>query len=72
MVHVDIDPAELVKPTYTSDIIVEADAANFIDAIDKLLHNNTLPSYDSWSKWCQEIGEKYDVSREHQQAQDSS
>lgn len=67
VVHVDIDPAELVKPTYKSDLKIVSDAESFIDSIDKLLNKHTLPSYASWSKWCHEIGEKYDVRHEHQQ-----
>lgn len=69
--HVDIDPAELNKPTYKANLKVEADAANFISTIDNLLNTNSSPDYSSWARWCREIGDKYDVSREHKQKPDT-
>lgn len=71
VVHVDIDPAELIKPTYKANLAIVADAAYFISTIDKLLDKNPLPNYSSWAKWCREIGANYDVSHEHQQQSDS-
>lgn len=67
VVHVDIDPAELAKPTYKADLSIVSDAAVFIQTIGKLLDKTSLPGFNSWSEWCRKIGSDYDVSREHQQ-----
>ena len=71
VVHVDIDPAELTKPTYKADLSIVSDAAIFIKSIDWLLDKTSLPGFNSWSEWCHKIGLEYDVSNEHQQKEDS-
>jgi len=71
VVHVDIDPAELTKPTYKADLSIVSDAAVFIKSIDRLLDKTSLPGFNSWSEWCRKIGGDYDVSHEHQQNEDS-
>jgi len=72
VVHVDIDRAELDKPTFKADLSVMADVSSFIDGLENALDDNALPDYASWARWCREIGEKYDLSREHQQKSGSS
>lgn len=70
--QVDIDPAELIKPTYQANLKIAADAAKFIDALEKMLDKTSLPNFTPWAKWCRAIGDKYDVSAEHQQKKGSS
>ncbi len=67
VVHVDIDPTELKKPTYQADLAVEADAAVFIETLGALLNKFSLPSFKPWADWCQGIGVEYDVRKEHAQ-----
>ena len=67
VVHVDIDPTELKKPTYQADLAVEVDAAVFIEALGALLKKVSLPSFKPWADWCQGIGVEYDVRKEHAQ-----
>ena len=67
VVHVDIDPSELKKPTFIADLAFVADASSFIDCINDALIKNSLPNYDSWASWCHEIVQKYDVKNEHDQ-----
>ncbi len=71
VVHVDIDPAELTKPTYKADLSIVSDAAIFIENIDRLLDKTSLFNFNSWSEWCHKMGHEYDVSNEHQQKEDS-
>jgi len=71
VVHVDIDPAELEKPTYKADLSIVSDAAIFIKSIDRLLDKTSLPDFNSWSEWCHKMNHEYDVSHEHQQKEDS-
>jgi acetolactate synthase-1/2/3 large subunit len=65
--QIDVDPAELAKPGVQADLKVIADAGNFLDAMEQRLHDAVLPDYSAWAKWCQEIGERYAVRKEHQQ-----
>lgn len=67
VVHVDIDPSELKKPTFKADLAFEADAANLIDILNQNVMNESLPDYSAWAAWCHDIVVKYDVKNEHQQ-----
>ena len=60
-VIVDIDPAELQKPTLSPDLPVQADVA---DVLKTLLAQpaQTVPSaHSEWLRWCRERTEKYPV-----------
>jgi acetolactate synthase-1/2/3 large subunit len=65
--HIDIDPSELSKPTYSANLAFVGDASDFIDCINDTLIKNTLPNYQSWAAWCHEVVVKYDVKNEHEQ-----
>lgn len=65
--QVDVDPAELTKPTIKPDQVIEADISLFLDTFERYLEKERLPDYSSWVNWCQEIGKEYAVVREHQQ-----
>jgi acetolactate synthase-1/2/3 large subunit len=67
VVHVDIDPSELKKPTYRADLPFIGDASDFINCINDGLIKNALPDYSLWASWCHEIVVKYDVKNEHRQ-----
>ena len=65
--QVDIDPAELAKPTIKPDQAIEADINDFLDAFETGMSEATLPDYSPWAHWCQAIGQQYAVTNEHQQ-----
>jgi acetolactate synthase-1/2/3 large subunit len=67
VVHVDIDPSELKKPTYRANLAFVGDASDFIDCMNNALIKNKLPIYQSWASWCHDIVVKYDVKNEHEQ-----
>jgi len=67
VVHVDIDPAELKKPTYIADLTCVADAFDFIETLNYALNKSSIPDYKLWANWCHDIGVKYDVAHEHRQ-----
>lgn len=69
--QVDVDPAELCKPTYRPDFGVECDLTDFLDCFESELINHKIPSFDSWSNWCRNIRSEYDVRKEHVQSLDS-
>lgn len=67
IVQVDVDAAELAKPGVQAHLRIQADAAVFISTLHSLLAQYPLPSYAEWGAWCQDMGVRYHVRREHQQ-----
>jgi len=65
--QVDVDPAELAKPTIKPNQIIEADINQFLEVLEAQIEKESLPDYSEWASWCHAIGEKYAVAREHQQ-----
>jgi acetolactate synthase-1/2/3 large subunit len=49
---VDIDPAELRKPTLRLHMPVHADARLFIEEMLRRLRGNRLPRKEDWLQWC--------------------
>lgn len=67
LAQVDIDVAELNKPTIKPDLGVVSDLEDFIDAFEQELVKFKLPNFSSWVRWCQEIKVRYNVMAEHEQ-----
>ncbi len=65
--QVDIDAAELNKPTVRPDFGVAADLADFLEVFEQELAKATLQSFSPWVQWCQRIGRIYPASAEHTQ-----
>ncbi|HJW92941.1 MAG TPA: thiamine pyrophosphate-binding protein [Thermoanaerobaculia bacterium] len=55
---VDIDEAELLKPTIKADLRVHADARELLEALNAL---PAPPARDEWLQWCQARKERYPV-----------
>jgi acetolactate synthase-1/2/3 large subunit len=55
---VDVDDAELRKPTIKADLPVHADAREFLQALNVL---PAPPRRDEWLQWCQQRKERYPV-----------
>jgi len=58
---VDIDPAELKKPTVKPDVAINADAKDFLEELVHHLNKGKLPNWSKWIKWCMNRKEKYPV-----------
>lgn len=71
LAQIDVDPAELNKPTYKPDLAVEADLTDFMTAIENELAMVQIPRFDSWANWCLQIRERYNVMAEHEQKSDA-
>ena len=56
---VDIDAAELEKPTINPDLPIHADVKDVMDAILKSGYKNKNTGHKEWLKWCREVNEKY-------------
>lgn len=56
---VDIDPAELAKPTVKPDLPILADLFNFCKNLLDQLQNVTIPDFSNWVKWTKERLKKY-------------
>jgi acetolactate synthase-1/2/3 large subunit len=60
-VVVDIDPAELAKPTLHPDLAIEADAGAFLAALADRLRSTPAPTRRGWLAWCQARRDRYPV-----------
>jgi len=60
-VIVDIDEAELKKPTVTPDLPIHADAGEFLAELKRQLEGVDLPSWEKWVHWCIQRAQKYPV-----------
>lgn len=56
---VDIDPAELKKPTIFPDMPVHCDAKVLLEEMARQLRCNPLPRKEHWIEWCQERRRRY-------------
>lgn len=72
VIHIDIDEAELKKPTYQANFAICSDALNFILTLETLVDKDTLPSFKNWSSWCQDIVKQFDISNEHHHKEDGT
>jgi acetolactate synthase-1/2/3 large subunit len=69
--QVDVDPAELKKPTYSASQTVVADIGQFLDAFEPLLEKDFQVNFSAWAEWCRNIGARYAPCLEHQQFPDA-
>lgn len=60
-VIVDIDSAELQKPTIRPDIAIRADAGEFLRNIKEQIDDYSLPTWNEWLEWCLVRRKKYPV-----------
>ncbi len=60
-VIVDIDPAELKKPTVHADIAIHCDAGYFIKKLGALLENIGVPDLRYWKEWSLARKNRYPV-----------
>jgi len=60
-ISVDIDAAELKKPTIKIDLPINADAGEFIRRLDKKLKLRKIPEKTAWRSWCKERIRRYPV-----------
>lgn len=58
-IAVDIDSAELNKPTIKYDIAINTDLKEFFKIFDEKI--TKFPDFSGWTSWCKERKEKYPV-----------
>jgi acetolactate synthase-1/2/3 large subunit len=58
---VDIDDAELKKPTIKPDIAIHADAKDFLNKLKMQIEKEKLPQWARWRQWCLERKTRYPV-----------
>lgn len=68
---VDIDAAELKKPTIKPDVAIRADAGMFLHEFRARLKNISLPRWQSWQNWCRVRREKYPPVSQVQRASEA-
>ena len=65
-VVVDIDAAELAKPTVRPDIAIESSAADFISATLHEVSRKTIGNWKNWLAWCEERRWRFPVHTQEQ------
>ena len=60
-VIVDIDDAELRKPTIHADLALRADAADLLQALRRQPEPKRSAKHEEWLRWCQERKARYPV-----------
>jgi len=60
-VVVDIDSAELKKPTLVPDLAINSDAKYFLEVLNSQLTQNKFPDHNFWNNWCLERKKQYPV-----------
>jgi acetolactate synthase-1/2/3 large subunit len=60
-ISVDIDPAELKKPTIKIEMPINADVREFIHRLDNKLKSRKIPEKTAWLSWCRERIQRYPV-----------
>jgi len=58
-ISVDVDPAELNKPTIKIDLPINADAGEFIRRLNIKLKLKRIPEKTAWLSWCRERIQRY-------------
>jgi acetolactate synthase-1/2/3 large subunit len=59
-VMVDVDEAEMKKPTLSIDLPIHADLRDFLPALD-LMSREWVPHHADWLSWCRERVKRYPV-----------
>jgi len=62
---VDIDPAELEKPTLRPDIAICADAGAFIAALSRETEEDNFCVSSEWQEWCHERVRRFPLTPPH-------
>lgn len=60
---VDIDKAELEKPTVRPDLAINLDVKPFLEELDQKLNDYPLPDWTEWVHWCKERQARYPAVR---------
>jgi acetolactate synthase-1/2/3 large subunit len=60
-IMVDIDAAELAKPTLTPDLPILADLRTFLEAMERILPGEATTAHAGYLAWCQERRRRYPV-----------
>lgn len=63
---VDIDPAELAKPTVRPDLAIASSAANFIDGLLHEADSAAFGNWGGWLAWCEERRRRFPVHAQEQ------
>ncbi|NMZ69176.1 acetolactate synthase-1/2/3 large subunit [Pseudomonas peli] len=62
-IHVDIDPAELNKPTLQTDVRIEADIKVFLSELQAALDLHQLPDFSPWVHWLKTLPGRFPLRR---------
>jgi acetolactate synthase-1/2/3 large subunit len=68
VIQVDIDPAELAKPSYRPDHAIHCDVKPLLKMLSRMLPDNDhdAAKYSAWLAWCRQRMQDYPVVSPHQ------
>ncbi|MGV8083277.1 MAG: thiamine pyrophosphate-binding protein [Coriobacteriia bacterium] len=69
-VMVDVDQAELVKPTLSIDLPIHSELRFFLEAMEDQIRAVEWPDRSEWATWCAEWRRRYPVVRPEFRAKD--
>ena len=67
-IMVDIDPAELIKPTLKIDMPIQANVKDFITAVNN--NNSIIAEHSKWTQWAHNINLRYPACLEEMKKKD--
>ncbi len=67
-IQVDVDPAEMEKPTLKPQMAIVQDARVFLEAMNLELSVHPVERRSEWIAWCQDRVKKYPVVQPHQRS----
>ncbi len=72
-IQVDVDPAELHKPTVQADLRIESDLGDFLRELESQLQQgwNPNPAHGEWLEWCRTRRQRYPVVQDRQRVSPS-
>ncbi|HEX9080915.1 MAG TPA: thiamine pyrophosphate-binding protein [Holophagaceae bacterium] len=70
-VMVDVDPLELVKPTLSVDLPIQADLREFFAALEQQGWPEPVPEHEAYLRWCRERRDRYPVVLERHRVRSS-
>jgi acetolactate synthase-1/2/3 large subunit len=65
-IQVDVDIAEMEKPTLRPQMVIVQDAKVFLETMNEELKNHPAMPRTEWNAWCQERVKKYPVVQQRQ------
>jgi len=58
-IMIDVDQAEMDKPTIKIDLKIRANLKDFLPSFLMFLENKEIPNFSNWINWCRQINDRF-------------